>query len=96
MRMTALLKINLDIHLLNNHNNSMEYTHPCMKCHEKYTDTDPDQYLCAKCNEERKIIAARVDATIATRPSKPRKSLLQEYDESPKMRGFQILKLSDL
>lgn len=74
----------------------MEYTHPCMKCGTSYTDNDPDQYLCASCIEVKKVIAAQVEASLATRPQRQSKSLLQEYDEGPKMRGFQILKLSDL
>ncbi len=74
----------------------MEYSHSCIKCKTKYQDNDPDAYLCATCKEERKAIAARVDATIGSRPRKNIVSPLQEYDNAPKVRGFMVLKSGDL
>lgn len=75
----------------------MQYPHNCIKCGEKYSDEDPDAYLCATCLEARKVIAAQVDRTMAALPRKAVKSLLQEYEAAPKVAGrFQILKLSDL
>jgi hypothetical protein len=64
------------------------YSHPCLKCSKVYQDEDPEAYYCAPCNEERKAIAATVDARRATIPSKKRMSGIQEYDASPKVRGF--------
>jgi hypothetical protein len=52
-----------------------------------------DDYLCAKCNEERKLIAAEIDKKMATQPRKPIKSALQEYDEAPKVGGFMVFKM---
>lgn len=74
----------------------MQYVHNCIKCHEKYTDDDVDPYLCDPCKEKRKAIAEQVDRTLSLTPRKPTKSLLQEYDEAPKIQGFMILKASDL
>lgn len=71
---------------------SKEYSHKCIKCKTDYTDFDEDDYYCASCNEERKRIAAEVDAKMSSRPRKETKSLLQIYDESPKVGGFAVFK----
>lgn len=74
----------------------MQYPHNCIKCGDKYSDDDPDAYFCEKCIEERKVIAAQVDRNIARLPKRQAKSMLQQYEEAPKVRGFMVLKLSDL
>ena len=74
----------------------MQYSHNCIKCNTKYEDNDPDAYLCEVCMVARKAIADQVNRTIGARPAKKVKSPLQEYDESPKVRGFIVMRLSDL
>lgn len=74
----------------------MEYPHSCIKCGTQYTDNDPDAYLCTTCNEARKAIAAQVDKSLAMRPKRQSKSLLQQYNEAPKVRGFMVLNAADL
>lgn len=64
------------------------YTHPCIKCGQQYQGADPDPYYCATCEVEKKAIAKRIDETASLRPKKDRFSALQEYDNSPKVRGF--------
>lgn len=74
---------------------SMEtYTHKCIKssCANTYQDSDPDAYYCQSCNEERKKIALQIDEQFANRPKKQPVSALKEYEDSPKIRGFQIVK----
>ena len=65
-------------------------THTCIKpgCGMSYEDTDPDAYYCPGCNKQRKEIAAKIDATISSRPRRKTMSALQEYDSSPKIGGF--------
>ena len=72
------------------------FEHKCIKpsCDTKYKDTDPDAYYCNSCNETRKEIAKQVDKKFENKIREPVKSLLQEYDESPKAHGFVITKLS--
>lgn len=66
----------------------------CIKCSNKYQSEDEDPYYCVPCNELRKAIAKDVDMKLQSRPSKRKAvSLLQEYDASPKVRGFVITKL---
>jgi len=67
--------------------------HQCVKCKREYFDNDPDPYYCPTCNEQCKLIAAEIDRKIATQPRKPIKSLLQEYDEAPKVNGFMVIKM---
>lgn len=74
----------------------MQYSHSCIKCQSKYDDDDPDAYLCTTCNEARKVIAAQVDKTIGMRPKKEVVTPLQAYDTAPNVRGFMVMKLSDL
>ena len=63
--------------------------HSCIKCKEPYQDKDPDDYYCSPCLEEKKKLAQKIDAQIASRPKKKRTpSLLQAYDAAPKVRGF--------
>lgn len=71
----------------------MTFTHSCLKCQKPYQDEDPDPYYCVECQKIRKEIAAKVDAQIGFRPSKKPTSMLQEYDASPKVRGFVRTKL---
>ena len=43
--------------------------HKCIKCGAEYEDNDPDDYYCAVCNEQRKVLAAEIDAKLKTRKS---------------------------
>ena len=61
------------------------YEHPCVKCGEKYTDSDPDAYYCPPCNDARKKIAAELDKKMGNRPKKPVVSDLQAYDAQAKI-----------
>ena len=63
------------------------FTHTC-SCGTQYQSADADPYLCEACTKKRKAIAAEVDKKRASIVSKPRASLLQEYDAAPKVRGF--------
>lgn len=66
-----------------------QFTHKCIKisCPNTYQDNDEDSYYCPSCVEENKVIAAKVDQIIASKPRKETKSALQLYDEAAKMRG---------
>lgn len=55
-------------------------THSCIKCKVSYQDNDPDDYYCPFCNEERKRIAAEIDAKLANRPKKPVQSHFSPKD----------------
>jgi len=57
------------------------YQHNCTKCRAVYSDREAEPYLCASCTEERKAVAARVDAEFASKPRATVKSALQEFDE---------------
>jgi hypothetical protein len=66
----------------------------CIKCGKPYQDKDPEPYYCAVCLEEKKRMAAEIDKRIQLRgSSRANKSLLQEYDNAPKVNGFMIVKL---
>jgi len=68
--------------------------HSCIKCHQAYEDNDPDDYYCPPCNKVRIEIAKDLDKKMATlKPKRERRSLLAEYDASPKVRGFVQVKL---
>jgi len=70
------------------------HTLSCIKCRASYQSEDPDPYYCSPCNEQRKAVAAQVEATIGNRPSKKKvMSGLQEYEAAPKVRGFMVVKL---
>lgn len=57
------------------------FSHSCLKCGTPYQDQDPDPYYCAKCIEERKAIAKKVDAQMKMRQSRrPTVSNLQAYN----------------
>lgn len=64
------------------------FEHSCIKCRNTYSDTDPDDYYCPTCAEQKKAIAEKVDAILATRPRKNTMSALQMYDAQEKIRGF--------
>lgn len=69
-------------------------THACIKCKAQYEDEEPEAYYCATCLEEKKKIAAEIDARMAMRPKKESKSMLQEYDQAPKgPGGFMIVRM---
>lgn len=70
----------------------MSFSHSCIKCKQKYDSEEPDAYYCAACNETRLKIAAEVDKKLV-KPRRETKSLLQEYDEAPKVRGFMMTRL---
>lgn len=66
------------------------YKHKCIKinCSNTYEDNDVDAYYCEPCREENKKIAIEIERKIASLPKKKIMSALQEYDASPKVRGF--------
>ena len=66
--------------------------HLCIKCNEGYEDEDEEAYYCPPCNEVRKEIAAELDKKRSSIPKKQPMSAMQEYDASPKLRGFLIVK----
>lgn len=71
-------------------------THICIKvgCGKQYEDNEVDAYYCKDCKEANKALAAEIDKTITSRPRKPVKSALQEYDETTdKVRGFMRVRL---
>lgn len=69
-------------------------THACLKCKTPYEDEDTDAYYCSSCLEEKKRVAAEIDARLALRPRKETKSGIQLYDEAPKgPGGFMITRL---
>lgn len=68
---------------------SDKISHKCIKCQSQYFDNEVDDYYCPPCNEVRIAIAKEVDLKMASRPPKRKTmSALQEYDASPKVRGF--------
>ena len=60
----------------------------------QYESEDIDPYYCAACNEQRKEIAKEIDAKLALRPKKPVMTAMQQYDASPKVRGYILTKLN--
>lgn len=62
-------------------------THNCIKCNVSYPSNEEDAYYCPKCEKEKKVIAAKVDAQMANRPKKQPKSSIQAYDEAVKRAG---------
>lgn len=68
--------------------------HTCIKpgCGASYEDDDVDAYYCPPCNEQRKIIAAEIDAKFP-RTREPVISALKQFDSQPKAHGFVIAKL---
>lgn len=65
-------------------------THNCIKpgCTTKYESSDPDPYYCPECLKAKKAIAEAIDKKLKGKPRKETKTLLQTYDQSPKLRGF--------
>lgn len=63
------------------------FTHSCIKCSTQYQDGEPDAYYCESCIEEKKKIAAQIDANLSNRPKRPTTSALQEFDSLPKVHG---------
>ena len=63
----------------------------CIKCKEKYQDTEPDDFYCPSCNKERLKIAKEVDRKIAMQgPREKPTSDFQRYEELRKQRGGSI------
>ena len=60
------------------------FSHKCLKCKMGYQDSDPDEYLCPKCIEAKKAIAAQIDAQFASRPHVTPTSALQEHERNGK------------
>ncbi len=63
-------------------------SHSCIKCKKAYRDDEVDAYYCMTCIEEKKRIAAEIDAKLASLPKERPMSALQEYDAGPKVHGF--------
>lgn len=58
--------------------------HLCIKCRSSYEDKDVEDYYCSNCFEEKKIIAAQIDAKFANRISDRPLSPLQIYEQQAK------------
>ena len=60
----------------------------CYKCKGKYESSDPSDIagdgFCAQCLEQKKAIAAEIDAKFANRPPQPRRP---SFDELPRIPG---------
>ena len=73
------------------------FRHQCIRpdCTTAYSDEDPDAYYCPSHIEEKKKIAAQIDAKFAGAPKVQSKSALQEYDEAEKVtvRGMKFLQV---
>ena len=63
------------------------FQHNCIKCRAVYQDSDEEAYLCMSCNNERKAVAAQIDAQFSNRPRVQVKSALQEFDEMSQAQG---------
>lgn len=63
------------------------YSHICIKpgCNNSYEDDDPDRYYCPSCVEEKKKIAAKIDATIGAQPREHQPSDLELFDAQAKI-----------
>lgn len=61
--------------------------HTCIKpsCGKSYNDNDEEAYYCPSCQQERKAIAAQIDARMATKVRKPVVSELKEFERSAKV-----------
>ncbi len=73
-----------------------KHTHACIKCGEKYKDTDPDAYYCPSCVEKKNILAKEIDEKMKRQPRKQTKSDLQIYEEISKARGSRFINIKDL
>lgn len=64
-------------------------THQCIKpsCDNSYESKDQDAYYCPDCEKANKILAKQIDAQVAARPKRSRKSAWQEYEDNANMRG---------
>jgi len=60
--------------------------HECIKCKARYEDEDVDPYYCISCQENNKILAKELDKRFIARPKV--KSVLEAYEEAPKLHGF--------
>ena len=72
------------------------FSHHCVKCKVLYQSHDEEAYYCSSCLEEKKRIAAEIDAKFANRPKVKIKTALEEYDEMAKnspVPGYVIVKL---
>lgn len=69
----------------------MEYTHRCIKCGAQYKTDDPDAYLCEKDMKEKREIASKVDALMATKGStRSAPSFEERIAALPKIPGTNI------
>ena len=61
--------------------------HRCIKpaCGKQYNSNDPDPDYCPSCQQEKKAIAAQIDARMSTKIRKPVTSDLQHFEQSAKM-----------
>lgn len=61
--------------------------HECIKCRLKYSDADPDAYLCESCAEAKKAIASQIDAQFASRPHTKVVSDLEAFEQNGQTRN---------
>ena len=52
----------------------------CLKCNTSYEDSEPDNYYCSACLNERKAIAAEIDKKMSSRSRVRVKTELELYD----------------
>ena len=72
----------------------MAYQVNCIKCKTQYDEIEDDPYYCPSCLEEKKLIAAQIDAKLGSTVGQKPSGLLQQYDSLTKIRGF--VKAKDL
>ncbi len=60
---------------------------PCLKCGQRYEESESEPYYCPPCLESRKQIAIEIDKKFANRPIVRMKSELELYDEARKANG---------
>lgn len=67
----------------------MSYTHSCLKCKVSYLSDDPDPYLCDRCIQDRRAVAAAIDEKFNKIVREPVESELQRFDKLNKgFKGF--------
>lgn len=66
------------------------YKVKCVKCRRDYEDSEPDDFYCPTCDEERKRIAAEIDKKLVGRPREPHLTFEERMAALPKIPGTNI------
>ena len=69
--------------------------HKCIKCPNKYEDTEVDDYLCPKCVEVKNKIAKEIDSKVR-QPKERIKSEFEIYQDITKATGKPFINARDL